>query len=508
MNDASSTLPERAETTPALALVASPERVEAPPAAHWWRIGDFGVLGLWVAVAGFTLQYHEKWADEAQAWLIARDLPLSRIWFHELRYEGSPGLWHTILWVAQHVFHAKYGALGYIGMAGATAGAALVIFQAPFPRYIRWPLVFTYFLVYQYAVIARPYTLFAFFCLIAALQYRDLQRPGLFALSLVPLSILTAHGSVVAAALALAYAIRFIRQWGEIDAPTRRIFVLAAVLLAMLYLFLFVILLPPADVEATHQDAITGTVFLHRSLGVIGGALVDNGWMSVALLCVLVAWCYQRKALTSFLLPIVLLVLLYIYTAGWPHYQGTVFVTILAGLAIAWPDDEEQEHFDARQLWGYRATIAVLGIVMAYQIYAAATIIRNDVNLPYTGATDAAQFLKPYVAQGKVICGYQYGMVAINAYFDHNIFANRPRAYYHHSVDEFNPAQIPIEISTVHADFIVINWWDPWDENKFRAGLLAPMAGWGYSLAHVSDGYLLTKAGYSHRQIYLVFKRD
>src|SRR5579871_6286134 len=72
---------------------------EAPTtAARWWRIADFGVLGVWMAVVAFTLQYHEKWADEAQAWLIARDLNLKTIWFHELRYEGSPGLWHTILW--------------------------------------------------------------------------------------------------------------------------------------------------------------------------------------------------------------------------------------------------------------------------------------------------------------------------------------------------------------------------------------------------------------------------
>jgi len=56
------------------------------------RIGDFGVLGLWIAVVSFTIGYHEKWADEAQAWLIARDLDLRTIWFHELRYEGTPVL--------------------------------------------------------------------------------------------------------------------------------------------------------------------------------------------------------------------------------------------------------------------------------------------------------------------------------------------------------------------------------------------------------------------------------
>src|ERR1035441_8923007 len=115
----------------------------ANSAQNWWRIGDAAVLLVWMCVTNFTILYHEKWADEAQAWLIARDLNLRTIWFYELRYEGTPGLWHTMLWVAQHVFHARYGAIGYIGLAGATAGAALLIFKAPFPRYIRWPLAFT-----------------------------------------------------------------------------------------------------------------------------------------------------------------------------------------------------------------------------------------------------------------------------------------------------------------------------------------------------------------------------
>jgi hypothetical protein len=33
------------------------------------------------------------------------------------------------------------------------------------------------------------------------------------------------------------------------------------------------------------------------------------------------------------------------------------------------------------------------------------------------------------------------------------------------------------------------------------------MSRWGYLLDHASDGYMLTKAGYTYRQIYLAFKK-
>ena len=131
------------------------------------------MLLLYSGVVLFTVRYHEKWADEAQAWLIARDLDLKTIWFHELRYEGSPGLWHTILWIAQHWFHCPMRALGYIGVAFAIAGAAVLIYKAPFPWYVRWPLAFTYVMVYQYAVIARPYTLLPLLCFLVAIFFKD-----------------------------------------------------------------------------------------------------------------------------------------------------------------------------------------------------------------------------------------------------------------------------------------------------------------------------------------------
>ena len=210
----------------------------ASVAARWWRIADFGVLSVWIAIVAFTLQYHEKWADEAQAWLIARDLGLKTIWFHELRYEGSPGLWHTILWIAQHVFHARYDALGYIGMAGATAGVALLIFKAPFPRYIRWPLAFTYFLVYQYAVIARPYTLLPLLAFSAALLFKDLKHPERMTIVLVLLANLSLHGTILAGCLGLVYVMDAYRARARLDARVRRNYWICIGIMAAVLVFI------------------------------------------------------------------------------------------------------------------------------------------------------------------------------------------------------------------------------------------------------------------------------
>lgn len=233
---------------PAALSLAPPADASVPKPSPWWRIADGGVFTAWLGLVLFTLQYHEKWADEAQAWLIARDLDLRSIWFHELRYEGSPGLWHTILWIAQHVFHAKYGALGYMGVAGAAAGVAVLIFKAPFPRYVRWPLAFTYFMVYQYAVIARPYTLLPLLAFTAAIFFKDIHHPVRMTVVLILLANLSLHGTILAACLGLGYLIDAIKSWPTLDEKTKHRYVICIAAMALTFLFIVLILKPTPDV--------------------------------------------------------------------------------------------------------------------------------------------------------------------------------------------------------------------------------------------------------------------
>ena len=468
---------------------------------------DCLVLASYSGVVVFTVAYHEKWADEAQAWLLARDLPLQTLWLHESRYEGSPALWHTILAVAQHVFHAPYRSLGYIGAAFAIAGVAWLIFRSPFPRPIRWLIAFSYFFVYQYAAIARSYVLFALFAFVLVDRYRDRQRPALFALAIVPLALLTAHGSLLAFALGISYAIKFVSEWSTHSASTRRTFLYSVASIAVFYLLLFAILLPAKDTEATHEAALSAPVLASRTISGIAGSLVDNRWLSLAIFLIFALWNYSRRALISFLLPASLLIGVYVSLAPRPHQLGTILISMLASLAIAWPSAAERRLFSVREKWSYNFIVSVLAATLAYQVYVGSVAIRNDVRLPYSGAQDAAAYLRPAVEQHQRIYGFQYGMVAINDYFPQNIFANWQHAYYHHALGEFAPQTVGPAIAAGHPDYVVTTWWEPFDPTEFRQRMVIPFAQLGYSLVHMSDGYLLTKTGYSSRQIYAIFRR-
>ncbi len=486
----------------------------ANPAQNWWRIGDATVLLVWVCITNFTIQYHEKWADEAQAWLIARDLDLRTIWFHELRYEGSPGLWHTILWVAQHVFHAKYGVIGYLGLAGATAGAALLIFMAPFPRYIRWPLAFTYFMVYQYAVIARPYTLLPLLAFAAAILFKDLKHPERMTVVLVLLANLSLHGTIIAACLGLAYLIEAVQSWRTLEPGVRVRYQICVAAMALTFLFLFIILKPTPDIE----EFVMKKKFellplaaqakypseLRQVIAVISGAFLDYSAPSILFAVYAGAWCLMRRKFLVYALPVGAMIALYAVVHGAAHHQGTVFVAAIAALWIAWPTAEEQRFFSRRERWATRGMMALLLCLCAVNIWDSEVVIKREYLYPYSGAEDAANYLKSVGADKKTLFGFLYGTVGVQAYFDHNIFANLPTAYFHHGLPLTGTSLDVDELNRVKPEYVIAYSQDPELMNIVNIPWFTTR---GYEIVHFSDGYYFFKRGVFERDVYFILRR-
>jgi hypothetical protein len=111
-----------------------------------------------VAVAGFAMAGHEMWRDEAQPWLVAlhsRSLPEL---FGHVRYEGHPGLWYALLFLASRLTDSPV-AMQLLHLAIGAAAVWLVARYAPFTRLQRALFAFGYFPLYEYTVVSRDYGL-------------------------------------------------------------------------------------------------------------------------------------------------------------------------------------------------------------------------------------------------------------------------------------------------------------------------------------------------------------
>ena len=284
--------------------------------------------------------------------------------------------------------------------------------------------------------------------------------------------------------------------------------------MALTFLFLFIILKPTADVEVLIGKRETAqlppdlqaqlTVSALRKLSaVISGAFLDYWAPSVLFVALAGAWCFMRRRFLAFALPVGAMIALYSFY-GAPHHQGTAFVAAIAAMWIAWPTAEEQRAFGMRERWATHGVIALLLCLCAVNIWDSVVVIQRERLYPYSGAEDAAKYLKSVGADRGPIFGFLYGIVGVQAYFDHNILANIPTAYFHHGLPLAGNAFNVAELQRVNPEYLVAYTTDP----EWLVQLSIPQyRAQGYEMVHASDGYLLYKRTVFERQVYFIFRR-
>lgn len=123
------------------------------------RLLDAVVYLIYVGIVLYVLPYHEPWGDEVQPWLMARDMSfteLAQAMFNN--YDRHPGLWYFVM----H-FIAKLGfdisGASYANLLFCVSAVGLFLWKAPFPRWFKYPYMFSYYMLYEYPILARHYSL-------------------------------------------------------------------------------------------------------------------------------------------------------------------------------------------------------------------------------------------------------------------------------------------------------------------------------------------------------------
>ncbi len=296
------------------------------------RLGYLPVFAAYVALLFWTAWRHEPWADEAQAWLIARDLPVPYLVARFLRYEGSPALWHLILSVPAKL-HAPYALLNLLGATFAASGVALLLWKSPLPRLLNALLPFTFFVLYQYAVVARSYVLLLPALVLVALAARRRgERPVRFAGAALLLANTCVHGATIACSLMALELGKLILRWKMLDRPARRRRLVALGVFGAGMALLAVQLYPPRDLILFRNrfpvDLVPAIGHKYLREAFCGAALP-----TVLVLAVSVAWFRRAGVLAEFLVPLAGLLALFslVYANLW--HSGTLF---LAWLYAAW----------------------------------------------------------------------------------------------------------------------------------------------------------------------------
>jgi hypothetical protein len=395
----------------------------------WLLHVAFAALLALVFVGG---AWHEPWFDEAQAWLIARDSDPWTILAQRVHYEGSPALWHLILWAVQRL-GLPYAGFWLVSAACAAAGAWLVLYRSPLPAWLRIGFAVSYFFSYQYAVVARSYSLDLVLMPLLALLFthRD-RRPLAYGVTLGVLANANAQSFAAAAGLALEALVWTCRSP---DRATLRARLGGGAIYAVLALAAALQAWPPSPVDFASPGGlklipIRPTVLFVEALidgfdptgvATLASAFQAGGLvLSLLVLMICGLLCRAAGRLTLFILLFGALTVFFAAMSANFWHTGILFLALLFCIWVSW-EAEPGLRVD-RRVWLH----AALAVLCLYHASYATLAWSRDFRAPYSSSRAAAQALRALKAQhpADTIAAVGFKTFSVQPWFPQNVFAN------------------------------------------------------------------------------------
>ena len=371
---------------------------------------------------------HEPWFDEAQAWLVAQDSDPLQILTQVVRYEGTPALWHLLLWGVQRL-GLGYGGFYLVSAALALVGAWLVLFKSPFPLWMRIGVVFSYFFAYQYAVVARSYALdLALAPLLACLFERRAERPLAYGVALGLLANTNAHSFILAIPLGLDFT------WTCARRPAGARGLAAVLICAALGVAAILQAWPPHDPQFKSAGGVQ--LMVARPLVLFVEGLIERAdpflpwdagvrlfWSGVAmsLLVVIPTAMLVAKAgrlpLATMMTGALAIFYLLVYSNYW--HSGIVFLMLLLILWISWRGFPRMRR--DHRIW----LLCACATLLAYQDVDAGAAWLRDLRAPYSASRDAAQEIAEI---GRIHPGERIGAAGFKTFSVEPFLATQPFA--------------------------------------------------------------------------------
>ena len=470
------------------------------------------VFAIYVTLLAIVVSHHEPWMDEAQAWLLAKDTGFKELFVKYLRYEGSPGLWHLILMVPAKL-GLPYYSINILSALFASAGVWLFIRYAPFPAFIKILYPFTFFVFFQYGVVARNYCIISPILFLIAINYnKKNQHPYLFILLLCLLANISAHTFLIAGSIAFVHFIDIVKNWKTIEIKTRKHQLISLFIFGLMALLVIYIVMTPADqVYSGYLNTNIKLIwFIVRRM--IAGSLAMNefsqyqvlfGSVSLLIFITSVVWFVKNKTGLLYLMPLLLLSILFglKYRNLW--HQGVLF---LLWIFVLWISFEKYRKIRPTRL--SKAVIGGVAVVLVVQIYWCINALTYDISHNYSASYSVAKYLKANKLDKEKIFVSGWKTISILPYFSRNIFSNHNNGSNHrfwnwstHNVTSLGASKSVIDTIECLQPEVVI-----FASDHIRSKQIIELP--GYKAVAFFKGYLCWKTGLNEAESYLIFKKE
>ena len=401
-----------------------------------YKLFDLLVVFTYAVITLILIHYHEFWRDEAQQWLIVKNLSFIDI-IKQMKYEGHFLLWYLIL--------MPFAKLGFpiitesiISWLILCCSVFLILKKAPFSYLYRVLFIFTTPVIYAYSVHSRSYSLIPLAIILCAMAYKNRkEKPFIYILSIVFLANTHIIMYGLICILILEYLIETIKERKILDKKQMQKRVFAFVLLFILLLLsvapLFGSLISNKDIKINNKFNYKKlkelfvfnpyTQFIYYYNGVFSNILIRI----LLFVCTLNVLIYSFKNVKNIFFKIFFIVffqwLIYVFIFGQSFLKGFSVSFII--LFYVWTYKSGNKKNDISKLERYLLEYSII-ILLVLNIFNAEIWCFDEISNNYSSSKETAQFIEESIPEDSILISGNYPEIcsSIMVYTDKVKFYN------------------------------------------------------------------------------------
>jgi len=386
-----------------------------------------------------TVVFHEKWRDEAQAWLIARDIDIIGI-IKQMAYEGHPPLWHFILMpFAKMGF--PYMTISIISWGIMCLSGWLLLSKSPFKKVTQVLILLSYPFLYLYPVIARSYCLIPLAVELIAIYYPQRREKKIkYALSI----LLLAYTHVLMLGLVgILYLIFFLEQifYTKKTKEEKKKLIISIIItfIGIGCLFLMLVSSITTNTELQEQVGISNIIkykikilFTQINIELFGNIAYSFGFKVFYITAIIGLIIIEgRKNIQNVIIGLVSIVWqIFIYLFIYATSTQKANLILLIGIFIAWitlQERKEKEDIIQKPIMQslQNAIVTVSLMILILNCMNSISKIKEEIQKDYSGSKSIAKYIEENIEDNSIfICMHGPFSSAIIPYTENKKFWN------------------------------------------------------------------------------------
>lgn len=355
-----------------------------------------------------VLLHHEIWADEAQVWLVVRDLNLFEIIEH-VRTEGHPLLWYFLV-LPFSKLNLSIFSMQILSWLIMSTAAGFFLHKTPFNTFCKISILCSSAFLYWFSVISRSYCLIPLLVFVLAWLYKkQKEHPYLYTITLIFL----ANTHIIMFGFCFALLVLFMFENIIEDKNKKAIipFSLTAISLASIVVYLFGSKKENVIVQTFTPDfSINGLLDVYSKI-VFNLFGYTNIFVNILLFCFLISaiiFLFKKDKKIFFVCLTNLIYQGLIFIFVWSILPQRAFCLLLVCVFCLWVVCESK----TKNIISFS-----IALIFLLTIPEGIKLITKDFKYPFSDGKNTAEFIKKNIPEDAfILSNYPITTTPVSAY--------------------------------------------------------------------------------------------